>query len=303
MQTDKWIAQSAAPRLGLVCQTHSPRIRFRTLKRTQLLSLSPPARIDKLRGLFRYNVERLADAIEFCREQKLSLYRMPSNLFPFSDTDEYVGLLDELGPALAQIGATATHAGMRLVMHPDQFVVLNSDSPAVIENARQILLQHARIVDLMGLPASPWTAINIHGGKAGNMDRLVTEIARLPDNVRARLTLENDERAYGSAAIAAVCAQTGVPFVFDAHHHVIHESLTSYDAADVGKALGVAQKTWPDPAWQLTHISNGRAGFGDMAHSDFITDMPRCFHDAPWIEVEAKAKEQAIAGILGGGRG
>ncbi len=31
-----------------------------------------------------------------------------------------------------------------------------------------------------------------------------------------------------------------------------------------------------------------------MAHSDYITAMPHSFRDAPWIEVEAKAKDHAI---------
>ena len=93
-------------------------------------------------------------------------------------------------------------------------------------------------------------------------------------SARLRLTLENDERAYGSAAIHAVCLEAGVPMVFDAHHHVIHEALPSYDDPDVGRWLARARGTWSDGAWQLTHISNGRARFDDMAHSDFISAMP-----------------------------
>jgi len=55
-----------------------------------------------------------------------------------------------------------------------------------------------------------------------------------------------------------------------------------------------AATTWPDPSWQLCHISNGRDGFNDRRHSDEITVMPSAFARVPWIEIEAKAKEQAI---------
>lgn len=302
MQIEKWAAQSGAdrPQLGLVCQTSDDQIRFRTITRTQLLSLTPAARVDKLTALYRHNADRLAAAVVFCAAQGLRLYRMPSNLFPFSDTPDYASLLDDLAPRLAEIGRSAASAGLRLVMHPDQFVVLNSDQPSVIENARTVLVQHARLLDLMGQPQSPWAAINIHGGKAGRLDRLIAEIARLPLAVRSRLTLENDERAYGADEILQACLASGVAMVFDAHHHVIHAGLDSYDGADVGRALRAAAATWVDPGWQLTHISNGRAGFSDMAHSDFVSDMPRSFRDAPWIEIEAKAKEQAIARIQQG---
>lgn len=289
------VPSPATPQLGLVCQTHDERVRFRTITRTALLARPAPDRADRLRELFRHNVERLAAAVAFCREVGLRLYRIPSSLFPFSDTPEYAGLLDELAPALAAIGATAERDGLRLVMHPDQFVVLSSDSPAVIENSRTILLQHARLLDLLAQPQSPWAAINIHGGKAGRLDRLIHELARLPDSVRSRLTLENDEQAYGSDEILAACTASGVAMVFDAHHHVIHDRLGSYDDPSLARTLAAAARTWPQAAWQMTHISNGRAGFSDRAHSDFITTMPPCFRDAPFIEIEAKAKDLAIA--------
>ena len=44
----------------------------------------------------------------------------------------------------------------------------------------------------------------------------------------------------------------------------------------------------------MVHISNGRARFGDRAHSDLIFTMPDVFRRAPWIEIEAKHKELAI---------
>lgn len=285
----------ASPQLGLVCQTHDERIRFRTITRTALLALPAATRADRLRALYRHNVERLAAAVAFCRELGLHLYRIPSSLFPFSDTPDFAELLDELRPELAAIGSSAQHDGLRLVMHPDQFVVLSSDSPAVIENSRVILLQHARLLDLLAQPQSPWAAINIHGGRTGRLDSLIREIARLPDGVRSRLTLENDEHAYGSDEILAACRASGVAMVFDAHHHIVHDRLASYDDPSLGQTLAAAAHTWPQAAWQMTHISNGRAGFSDRAHSDFITTMPPCFRDAPFIEVEAKAKDQAIA--------
>ncbi len=134
-------------------------------------------------------------------------------------------------------------------MHPDQFAVLSSERPAVVENTRLFLQQHGRLLDLMGMPRTPWAAINIHGGKTGRGQALVAAIHTLPDEARLRLTLENDERAYSSADILDACEAAGVPMVFDAHHHVIHESLGSYDDPDVGGWLARARRTWPDASW------------------------------------------------------
>jgi len=63
----------------------------------------------------------------------------------------------------------------------------------------------------------------------------------------------------------------------------------------VGEMLAAARTTWPDPTWQLVHISNGRDSLHDPRHSDLIATMPNSYRQAPWIEVEAKHKEVAIA--------
>jgi UV DNA damage endonuclease len=180
------------------------------------------------------------------------------------------------------------------VLHPDQFVVLSSDSPAVIANSVKILRMHGAILDLLEQPRSEWTVMNIHGGKGDRIDKLIESIEKLPENIRTRICFENDEHAYGSKEILEVCRRAGVPMVFDAHHHVCHENLESYDHPSVEETFWAARETWKNPDWQLVHISNGRERFNERSHSDLITAMPAVFRHAPWIEVEAKHKEIAI---------
>ncbi len=281
------------PHLGLVCQTNGEEVRFRTLTRTRLHKLEPEVQRETLRELYRDNAARLGRGFAFCKKNGIALFRMSSDLFPFSDTDQGEAVLRELTTELKNLGESA--AGLRLVMHPDQYVVLNSDRPEVVDNARRVLEMHGLIMDLLGQPRSAWASLIIHGGKGDRATQLADQVRRLPDAVRTRLVLENDERAYGADEILKVCKDSEVPMVFDAHHHIVHEGLTSYDNPSVRKALKQASRTWADPAWQLTHISNGRESFGDMRHSDFITVMPDSYREAPWIEVEAKAKDHAIA--------
>lgn len=277
--------------------TQSPRVRFKTITRTQLHKSSPSEQRNILSGLYRHNQERLGDGFAFCKEQGIGLFRMSSDLFPFSDTPAGEEVLRGFEGELKKLGEQAE--GLRLVMHPDQYVVLSSDTEQVVENARRVLIMHGLIMDLLGQPRSPFAAIIIHGGKGARGPALVKQLGLLPESVRSRIVLENDERAYSAAEILAICKEAGVPMVFDAHHHVIHEGLGSYEDPSVAKFLRAAARTWPKPAWQLTHISNGREAFGDMRHSDHISVMPSCYRQAPWIEVEAKAKEEAIFQLRG----
>ncbi|SNT25718.1 UV-damage endonuclease [Noviherbaspirillum humi] len=281
-------------RLGLVCITTSDDVRYRTITRKRLLQHEPEAQQQLLAELYQANLQRLAQALAYCRQEGITLYRMPSSLFPFSDEPVGRDVLERMADDVAAVGRQALAHDIRLVMHPDQFVVLSSDSSGVVANSIKILDMHANIMDLLQQPRSPWAVLEIHGGKGGRSREMMERIGDLPDGIRLRLALENDEYAYGAEDILEICHATGVPMVFDAHHHVIKESLSSYEHPSVGEMLRRARDTWPDPGMQLVHISNGRSAFNDRHHSDFIDAMPSSYAEAPWIEIEAKLKEQAI---------
>ena len=58
-----------------------------------------------------------------------------------------------------------------------------------------------------------------------------------------------------------------------------------------------SRATWRPPEWQLVHLSNGIEGPQDRRHAHLITEFPSAYADVPWIEVEAKGKEEAIAAL------
>lgn len=291
------LEKNAQPELGLVCITFDKQVRFRTMTRTRYLQLSLSQRESGLREIYLHNLQRLHDALTFCQNNHIRLYRLPSGVFPLSDMEDQIGakILKEITDDLGQIGIRAQSLNIRLVLHPDQYVVLSSDSAEVVQNSIKILEDHAHIFDLLGLPRSPWSLMNIHGGKSQRSEQLIKVIANLPENIKNRLTLENDEYAYSAEEILTVCQQAQIPMVFDAHHHICHENLDSYDHPSVTAMFNAARETWANSEWQLVHISNGEQAFKDRKHSNLITDMPSIYRQAPWIEVEAKQKEAAIA--------
>ena len=274
-------------------------MRYRTVTRTRYLSFSEPERYALLDELFRHNLDVLFKALKFCFEHAIRLYRLNTNLFPLSDWEDGIGraVLDTLAANMAAFGPRADALHIRVLVHPEQYVVLNSLRPEVIANSVRVLENQALIFDRLGLPRTTWAAVNIHGGKGGRSDELVKTILALPEPVRSRLTLENDEHAYSAAAILDVCERARVPMVFDAHHHVVSEGLASFEDDSVERYTRLARATWQPPEWQVVHLSNGRNGVGDSKHSDFIADVPSAFREVAWIEVEAKAKEEAIFGL------
>src|SRR5688572_21018288 len=224
-----------APHLGLVCITDSERYRFRTITRTRFLTLDEAAQRRALEALYWDNLARLHAILSFCHRRDIRLYRATSALFPMSDDPLGAAVLESLSANLASVGRRVKRLGIRVVLHPDQFVVLNSDSPTVAATSRVIMDKHARAFDLLGLPRSPWSAMILHGGKGGRGDELVRAIRTLPPSVRGRLVLENDEYTFGAGEILEICKRAGVPMVFDCHHHVIKEKLDSYEHPSVAR--------------------------------------------------------------------
>ncbi|MDQ3748052.1 MAG: UV DNA damage repair endonuclease UvsE [Acidobacteriota bacterium] len=286
--------QCVKSNLGLVCITTTDAVRYKTVTRKRLLSFDEPVQQEMLRIIYQENINRINNAIEFCAANGINLYRLTSGLFPFSDEPIGAKILEDFAEQLSVTGRKAIANNLRIVMHPDQYVVLSSDSEAVVENSVKILKMHAKTLDLLQQPRSEWATMNIHGGKGDRTDKLVESVEKLPFEVRSRIAFENDEHAYSSAQILEVCRRASVPMVFDAHHHICREKLDDYNDESVAEMFWAARETWKNPENQMVHISNGRDYFQDRAHHDLIFTMPEVFRFAPWIEIEAKHKEIAI---------
>jgi UV DNA damage endonuclease len=131
---------------------------------------------------------------------------------------------------------------MRASMHPDQFVLLNALDERIVESSVRELEYHARVLDLMELPASAKLQIHIggvYGDKQAGITRLAERYRRLPQPIRRRLVVENDDRSYTVADCLEVSRLTGVPVLFDVFHHRVNSS-----GETVRDALRHSSTTW-----------------------------------------------------------
>ncbi|WP_420594782.1 UV DNA damage repair endonuclease UvsE [Deinococcus sp.] len=296
------------PAYGLVCMTLGPELRFRTITLKRYRSLDISERYAALLDLYASNTAKLTEAAAYCTARGIRLFRMSAALYPMLDLlDDPTGtaVLDELAPALLAAGQAFKAAGIRVLIHPDQYIVLNSDRPEVRASSLHQFLTHADVLDRLGFERSPYHCMILHGGKGGRGDVLAAVIRDLPDTARLRLALENDEHIYSPAELLPVCQATNTPLVFDAHHHVVHDKLLDQEDPSVREWVLRARQTWTPPSLQVVHLSNGIEGPQDRRHSHLIADLPSAYFDVPWIEVEAKGKEEAVLALMDGvvGRG
>lgn len=286
-------------RLGLCCIFRDVPISFRTTTAAAMQRLQPHQALDRLSKLCLSNAASLQQAIAYCAAQGIGAFRVNSGILPVITHPRVGYRIDDLPDADAiiaafrQCGTDAGREGIRLLFHPDQFVLLSSERASVTQSAIAELDYQAMVAGWIGADV-----INIHGGgaygdKTAALNRVRENIEKLPMPVRSRLTLENDDRVYTPADLLPLCRATRVPLVYDVHHHRCLPDGMSEDAA-----TEAALATWDrEPVFHVSSPLAGWHGPKPHRHHDYIRigDFPACWtHPDVTVEVEAKAKEKAV---------
>jgi len=260
--------------------------------------------LDYVSELALANAKDLIKILEWNRLNGINFFRLSSALVPWGDNIDITQLKDykEFKFELKKAGDYAKLHNMRINSHPGPFNVLPSPNESVIQKTFADLELHGKIFDLMGLSKTPYNNINIHcngvyGDKQSAMDRLITNFKRLSPSVRKRLTLENDDKAsmYSVKDLMYIYENTGIPIVFDYHHHQFCTGDLSEE-----QAFKLAATTWPKGITQEVHYSESKALHENnpkekpQAHSYLINALPNTYELDLDIMVEAKAKELAI---------
>ena len=250
------------------------------------------------------NCKDLYKILEWNHENGFNFFRITSNLFPWSseyklsDMPDY----DEICNVLSKAGKYAIDNDIRITSHPGPFNVLTSPHEHVVENCINDLSIHGEVFDLMNLSRTPYNKINIHiggayGDKVSSMERFCENFHRLPDSVKTRLTVENDDKAtmYSVTDLyEGVYCKIGIPIVFDYHHHRFCDGGLSEE-----DALEVAISTWNNIV-PVVHYSESRNieqeddKIRPQAHSDYVRDYIDTYGNRVDIMVEAKHKELAV---------
>ncbi|MEH0021796.1 MAG: UV DNA damage repair endonuclease UvsE [Desulfobacter sp.] len=292
------------PRFGLCCIFKDQDIKFRQTTAKYLGKLPRQDQLARLAEICLSNAQSLHKALVFCRDNGIGNFRINSQILPLKThplagyTVHDLPYADRIIEAFMACGQFCHDNDIRTGFHPDQFIVLSSPTPDVVSRSVADLVYQAEVAQWVGADV-----INIHGGgvygdKPSALARLTEQIRRLPGPVRSRLTLENDDRSYTPQDLLPVCRETGIPLVYDVHHH-----RCLPDGLSVEEATREALSTWDrEPLFHISSPRDGWQGANPRKHHDFIDpgDVPPEWAglDNITIEVEAKAKEVAVLRLI-----
>lgn len=293
-------------RFGLCCIFHQEPIKFKTvtahnLKKEKISQGNPYLYLSHL--IFE-NIQSLHQAIFFCINHKIGSFRINSGLFPLYTHPDFAYQLEMLPnyetllQLLLKCKQLASQNQIRLVFHPDQFVILNSPNEEVVKNSIAEIEYHAVISDFLGVDVINIHAGGVYGNKEAALERLAKNFALLSPSAKRKLTLENDDKNYTPQDLIPLCLKLTIPFVYDVHHH-----RCLPDGLSIEEATTQAIKTWNrEPLFHISSPKEGWKGSKPYRHHDFIdiVDFPECWMHLEniTIEVEAKAKEVAVQKLM-----
>jgi UV DNA damage endonuclease len=189
------------------------------------------------------NLNHLSKILKFNLNNNILFFRLSSGIIPFASHPicnidwDYIFKTE-----LNEIGEFIKKNNMRISMHPDQFVILNSKNEKIIENSVRELQYHSKVLESMNLTHNAKIQIHIGGvyeDKRTSKERFIKTFMKLEENLKKRIIIENDDRSYGLKDCLDISYETGIPIVFDTLHH---ECLNNNET--VQEALTSATNTW-----------------------------------------------------------
>jgi UV DNA damage endonuclease len=253
------------------------------------------------------NAQDLVKVIEWNAKNNIKFFRVSSNLFPWGNKLNVEQFPDfaEIRSTLERAGKIALETNQRITSHPGQYNLLASPKEEVITTTVRDLELHALTFDLMGLSSTPYNKINIHmgaayGDKTSAAKTWISNLKHLSKSCLDRLTVENDDKGTMFSVKDLhdmVYQETGIPIVFDYHHHKFCTGgLTEQEA------LELAISTWGDIV-PVVHYSESKAlheniNVKPQAHSDYVDGPINNYGHNIDVMIEAKAKELAVLKYL-----
>lgn len=251
------------------------------------------------------NCKDLVKVIDWNNKKGIKVFRITSDLFPWASeyVIEQMPDYQQIAVNLKKAGDLARSQGQRISFHPGPYNCLASSDPRVVDNCVKDLSIHGIQADLLGLPRDHSAKINIHVGAAygereKSLDTWCSNFEKLPESVRTRLTLENDDRPnlYSTKMLyESSFKRLKIPIVFDGFHF-----RTGPQDANYQESFLMAYETWPEGIRPMCHHSTSKKTYEDKtcrsvtAHSDYLHyEFDSCGKSVD-VALEAKAKELAL---------
>lgn len=282
--------------LGLEAKGH----KFQTMTFKRFSELSRSTAISTLADRYLNNIKVLQQILLACVEQGWC-YRANTDIFPLMTLAAANLSWDELPNCkildryLDECAKIVTDNNLRISCHPDQFNVLASSNADAVERTIVELNHHGWVMNRLGAQKNYNSPINIHinackGDATELTERFANNFARLNDDVRCRLVVENEDKGIWNVSnILKFHAATKIPITFDyLHHQCNNDGMTEAEAIE--RCYG----TWHGYRPLFHYCETLPKQDNPRKHADYPTVVPETYGFAVDLDYEFKMKDAAL---------
>jgi len=225
----------------------------------------------KWMNLVNENLDDLEEILKYNFSNNIFMFRISSDILPFAS--HHIMKIDWkklLKTKFSHISKYIKGTGMRVSMHPGQYTVLNSPREEIVKNSISELKYHADFLDALEVDFSCKIILHIggvYGNKENAIQRFIDNFEILPENVKKRLVIENDEKNYSIEDILKICNVIKIPAIFDN----LHDECFYNEKRDVKKIMSSVNQTWyKEDGNQKIHYSQQMIKNREGSHSRSI---------------------------------
>jgi UV DNA damage endonuclease len=227
---------------------------------------------EKLTELIKHNISSLDVIIDYNIANNIQIFRISSDLIPFGSHEvNDIKWWEVFREELNIIGNKIKESNMRVSVHPGQYTVLNSYKNQVVEKAVEELVYHTRILDSLDMNPKHKIVLHIGGAydnKILSIERFIENYRLLPENVKKRLVIENDDKIYNIKEVLSIAGILHIPVIFDNLHNQINPSKQNRSE---GYWIEQCKGTWKEEDGdQKIHYSQQAEQKKIGSHSEFI---------------------------------
>ena len=261
------------------------------------------SKLFKLRNILNENLNNTLRILRYNKSYNIKIYRLTSKLVPLA-THPLTGNWDyvnEFRDKFIEIGQYIKENNFRISAHPDHFTVINTNKKTVLESSLIDLTYHNTILKTMQLDQSYKLVVHVGGAyqdKEKSIERFILSYNKLPEEIKKRIILENDDKVYNITDVLNICNIINIPMVLDVHHHKYNNNGES-----LNKMLKAVFDTWKNERFPpKIHFSSPKNEKNYRSHSDYINieefmsfiKIAKKLNTDFDIMLEAKSKDLAL---------
>lgn len=250
------------------------------------------------------NIENTLRILKYNNALNIEVYRLTSKLVPLATHCELKAweYPAQFCNEFKALGDYIKDKHMRISAHPDHFTILNPIKQEVLEASIRDLDYHVKLYEAMGLDDYRYKLVlhvgGLYGDKKSSIERFKENFVKLPDRIRNRIILENDDKSFTAADVLQICRELSIPMVLDVHHH-----KCANNGEKLEELLPGIFETWSkEPFPPKLHFSSPKNQKDFRSHADYIDfgefaefiNLAKRFNTDIDIMLEAKMKDKAL---------